>query len=156
MSTPTVVASRRSTAAWAAVDVALCTLAMAVALLSFSPMYSTAAWMLPVGAALVLGTGFGVLSARMRWSVGIATLLAAAIFVPVAVYLLVADRTSSWLPGVEALTGAADSVVGGFKRILTVVPPVEPDGQLIALISDQLAPPQGILRDSRRFLIRSR
>lgn len=119
--------------AWAAADLALCVAATAVALWSFAPFYSDDGWVLTVAIALVVGTAVGVGTGLLRWSAGVATLAATVLFVPLAVYLLVPGLTQVGLPGVPALSGAADTIAGGLKRMLTVVPPVEPDGQVVAL-----------------------
>jgi len=111
-----------------AVDLALLVVLGTLALLGMLPLYT--GWQfLAVGLlGLVLGAGAAQLAWARRWPTVAAVLLGLAVFVVLAGPLCLRS-TGGYLPGRELL----DTVVLGWKDLLTTLPPVDGSGPLLVL-----------------------
>jgi transglutaminase-like putative cysteine protease len=120
------------TVAWSLLDDSLVIVAVGVAACSFAPFYGDPGWALPVWLALAGGALIGFVTSWLRWPAGVSTLVAGAGLFVVGIYLLARGQTASGLPGPDALAATAAAFLGGLGRMLTMTPPADVSGEMIA------------------------
>lgn len=117
----------------ALVELALGVLTLAAAFGSFAGFYAPLRWVLPVAAALLIGTGLGLLACWRAWPWWLLAVVAVPVLLVFQLYALYASSTRFGIPGMDSLHALADGLVSGWVRMLTVALPADPVGDVMAL-----------------------
>jgi TgpA N-terminal domain/Transglutaminase-like superfamily len=110
-----------------------CTAAVVVASAAYNAFFVDSSFLQPVAGAAVLGALCGAATAYFRRPPLLAAALSAVAFLVYAIYALVPDSTRHGLPTLGALNDVRDVLVGGLARMLTMTPPADVDGTLLAV-----------------------
>ena len=115
-------------------DLTFTAVLVALALVGFHTGYYGGAWMVAAGAGLLLGLCVGWVSVAYRWA-AVSTLaaLAGAYFLFGGPFAVREDLVGGVIPTPTTLLDLATTVTEGWKRWLTMLPPVDAAGPLLAL-----------------------
>lgn len=116
------------------VDLGCAAVVVVLALVGFQTGYFGAGWIRAAGAGLVLGLVIGWVSAAYRWA-AVVTLAALAVtyFLLGGPFAVREDLAGGVIPTPTTLLDLATAVTEGWKRWLTMLPPVDASGPLLAL-----------------------
>ena len=118
----------------ALVDLAFSAALVGIALVGFRTGFLGWEWVLAAAAGLVLGLAIAWISARRRWPAVVTMLVIVAVYFLLGGPLAVRDKLiGGVLPSVATLIDLASASVTGWKRWLTLLPPVDARGPLVAL-----------------------
>jgi hypothetical protein len=118
----------------ALVDLAFAAVLVTIALVGFRTGFLGWEWVLAAGAGLVLGLAIAWLGAVRRWPVLLTALLVVAVYFLLGGPLAVRDKLiGGVLPSLSTFVDLAVASVTGWKRWLTLLPPVDARGPLVAL-----------------------
>jgi transglutaminase-like putative cysteine protease len=116
--------------AWSLLDDVLVVVVVAVASFAFAPAYDDSSWRLPVLAAIVLAAVVGFFCGVLRAPYPLCAVVALVGLLFVSLWLL---GSATGLPTVGDVSETVDKLVGGLGRLLTVAPPADATGALVAL-----------------------
>lgn len=118
----------------ALVDLAFAATLVGIALVGFRTGFLGWQWVLAAVAGLVLGLAVAWLGAVRRWPVLLTALVLVAVYFLLGGPLAVRDKLiAGALPSLSTLVDLATTSVTGWKRWLTLLPPVDARGPLLAL-----------------------
>ncbi|MGB8860856.1 MAG: transglutaminase domain-containing protein, partial [Ilumatobacteraceae bacterium] len=117
-----------------AVDLAFSAALTAVALYAFQQSYGGVEYMIVGVAGVLLGCFVALVGNRRRLPAVLVVAALLVVYIVIGGAIALRDRAlAGFLPSPNTVLGALDAIVGGWKELLTTVPPVGTVGNLMAL-----------------------